>query len=139
MYLNAHFKHFLYYKLTNNFVLNVLSNQLIESKDIVGIMYVIILLWASLFPFYLFCHFGGNITEKFEDIGDFVYQLEWYRLPLDIQQDLETMIAISQKKIYMRGYGDTRTTHSVFKKVYCYNMNEFWVFRIIIFITYKHS
>lgn len=110
------------YKLTNTFVLNAwrihsFSKQLIESKDILGIIKVIIWMWGSLFPFFLFCHFGGNITAKFENIGDSVYQLEWYRLSLGMQKDLKTVIAISQKGIFMRGYGDMRTTQSVFKKV----------------------
>ena len=82
-----------------------------------GILQVGIAVFGSLFPFFLFCHFGGKITQHFEDIGNAVYQMEWYRLPLDMQKDLQIVIALAQKPIYMRGYGDTRTTHSVFKKV----------------------
>ena len=91
--------------------------QLTETGDFVGCLQVAIAVLMAMFPFFLFCHFGGNITQQFEDIGDAVYQLEWYRLPLDMQKDIRMMIALAQKRIYMRGYSDTRTTHSVFKKV----------------------
>lgn len=76
---------------------------------------------CSAFPFCLFCHFGGKMTQRFEDVGNAVYQLLWYRLPLNMQNDLRMMILLSQKNIYVRGYGDTRSTHSVFKKTkrYC--------------------
>lgn len=82
-----------------------------------SIVQIIIVLIGPMCPFYLFCYFGGNITHQFEDIGNAIYQLDWYKLPLDMQKDLQIVIALAQKRIYMRGYGDTRTTHSVFKKV----------------------
>lgn len=72
---------------------------------------------ASLFPFYLFCHFGGEITDQFQSVGDAAYQIEWYRLPVELQKDLGVVVALGQKRIYMRGYADTCTTHSAFKKV----------------------
>ena len=81
------------------------------------ILHMGIIVVFSLFSFFLFCHYGGKITQQFEEIGDAVYQLEWYRLPVKMQNDLRIMIALSQKRVYMRGYGDTRTTYSVFKKV----------------------
>lgn len=80
-------------------------------------MQITIIVLTSLLPFFLFCHFGGEITEQFEGIGNEVYQLDWYRLPLDMQKDLGIIIALAQKRIYMRGYGDTRTTYSVLNKV----------------------
>lgn len=83
----------------------------------VSIVRIVVLVLVSMIPFFLFCHFGGNITSRFEDIGDAIYQLEWYELPLDMQRDLKLIIVLSQKRIFMRGYGDIRTTHSVFNKV----------------------
>ena len=82
-----------------------------------GILQIAMAVFVSMFPFLLFCHFGGKFTQQFEDIGDTAYQLEWYRLPLDLQKDIRIVIAAAQKPIYMRGYGDTRSTYSVVKKV----------------------
>lgn len=65
----------------------------------------------------MFCHFCGNVTDRFENVSDAIYNLQWYDLPLEMQKDLQIMMAVAQKRIYIRGYGDTRSTHSVFKKV----------------------
>ena len=99
--------------------------QLTKTGDIIGILQITMALLGSLFPFYLFCHFGGNITQQFEEIGDAAYQLEWYRLPLDLQKDIGIVITLAQKPIYMRGYGNTRSTYSVFKKVRNQNIKNF--------------
>lgn len=88
-----------------------------QTADTVEILQIGLQVIASMFPIFLFCHFGGKITEQFEEIGNAAYQLEWYRLPLDMQKHLQIVIALAQKPIYIRGFGDTRTTHSVFKKV----------------------
>ncbi|XP_055304930.1 uncharacterized protein LOC129569791 [Sitodiplosis mosellana] len=102
-------------------------NDLTKTGDFVGILQGGVSVLISLFPFFLFCHFGGEITQQFDDIGNAVYQLEWYRLPLDMQKDLQIVIALAQERIYMRGYGDTRTTHSVFKKIL---KNKFYYFMV---------
>lgn len=94
-----------------------LTKQIIETGDMVSILRTLMLAFATLIPFFLFCYFGGNITTRFEDIDNATYQLQWYNLPLDMQKDLLPLIALSQKRIYMRGYGNTRSTQSVFKKV----------------------
>lgn len=92
-------------------------DQIIESGDIIGIIQTVLLVFVSLFPFFVFCHFGGNLTYQFENVGDNLYQLEWYEYPMEVQKRLPIIIASTQKSIYMRGYGDTRSTYSVFKKV----------------------
>lgn len=83
----------------------------------------ILLIFGSLFPFFLFCHFGGKVTQRFEDIGYAIYQLEWYRCPSDMQKKFPIVISLAQKRIFMRGYGDTCTTHSIFKKVSIFTVN----------------
>ena len=91
--------------------------QLTKTGNIVGIIHIGLIVLSTMVPFFLFCHYGGKITQQFEEIGDAAYQLEWYRLPLKMQNDLRIVVALTQKRIYMRGFGDTRTTHAVFKKV----------------------
>lgn len=66
---------------------------------------------------YLYCHFGDQVTQRFEDIGDAVYQIDWYALPLDMQKNLPMVIALTQKRVFVRGFADTRSTREVFKKV----------------------
>lgn len=66
---------------------------------------------------YAFCEIGETITNRFEALGDKVYQLNWYTLPLSMQKDLVRVIAISQKRVFVRGYLDIQSSRQVFKKV----------------------
>lgn len=67
---------------------------------------------------YMFCHFGSQVTHRFEDVADAIYQLEWYRLPLDSQKHLPMMLAMAQKKIYLRAFGrNIHCSRGVFAKV----------------------
>lgn len=66
---------------------------------------------------YLFCHFGDRVTQDFEAIADEIYHLYWYMLPLDIRKRLPIGIAMAQKRVYVRGFADTRSTREVFMKV----------------------
>lgn len=84
---------------------------------VVDIVQISIMIFCYMALLLIICHFGGNITKQFEEVGDVGFQLSWYNLPLDIQKDLLLIIYLAQKQIYLRGFGDTRTTHTVFKKV----------------------
>lgn len=66
---------------------------------------------------YLFCYFGDQVTQRFEDVGDSVYELSWYLLPLDMQKRLPMVIALTQRRVFVRGFADTRSTREVFRKV----------------------
>lgn len=46
----------------------------------------------------MFCYFGTEVTQRFEDVADAVYQLEWYHLPLDIHKNLPLILALTHKK-----------------------------------------
>lgn len=71
---------------------------------------------------YAFCHFGNEATESYKNVGIFINQLDWYEYPLKMQKDLQLMIAVSQNNIYIQGFGNTRCTREMFKKVL--NLNE---------------
>lgn len=82
--------------------------------------------WLVHLPvLYVFCDIGEHVTQRFEGLGDQVYQLDWHTLPLDMQRDLAIVIALAQKRIYVRGYADTRSTRKVFKKVPYYLRSAF--------------
>lgn len=66
---------------------------------------------------FLFCHSGTQVTERFHGIGEEVYGLTWYVLPLNLQQDIPVIIALSNKEIYLRGLGGYHYTNETFKKV----------------------
>lgn len=66
---------------------------------------------------YLFCHFGNLVTQRFEDVGSQISQLAWYKLPLRSQKDYILILALTQKKVYINGFGNARCTREVFMKV----------------------
>lgn len=113
--------------------------QILASGDVIGIIQVVILIFGALCPFFLLCHFGGNVTNRFEKVGDDVYQLEWYNLPIEMQKQLPIIMASAQKPIYIRGYGDTRSTYFVFKKVFRivfknnFQVNRFYMISPVFF------
>ena len=82
-----------------------------------------------LYIFFLFCTFGDCITQRFVDIGNEFYKLNWYNLPLGEQKNLPKMIALSQKCIYLRGFADTRCTHETFIKTMKTTFSYFMVLR----------
>lgn len=67
---------------------------------------------------FAFCHFGNKATESFLNLSIFIYRLDWYEFPPKMQKDLQLMIAISQENIYIQGFGNTRCTREMFKKVH---------------------
>lgn len=74
--------------------------------------------WVDFFLLYIFCDFGTQVTQRFEDIANDVYNLQWYLLSLDMQMNLLTMITLGQKNVYIRGSGGIRCTRDTFKQVY---------------------
>lgn len=70
-----------------------------------------------IFWLYLFCHFGDAVTQRFDQLGDEMYQVSWYLLSLHLQNDWPMMIALGQKKVYVQGYGSAFCTRELFMKV----------------------
>lgn len=58
-----------------------------------------------------------NVMQRNLDIGDAVYQLNWYVLPLHLQKKLSTIIEITQKNIYIRGFAGFNCTCNIFSQV----------------------
>lgn len=77
-----------------------------------GISFVVDMIWL-----FCCCHFGFQVTERFDNIKDTVYQLQWYTYPTNIQKDLQLIIASSQRSIHIEGFCNTRCTRDKFTKV----------------------
>lgn len=98
--------------------------QLSRVGDVVGIIRVGIIAIFTVPALYGICNFGDQVTQRFEDVGDAIYQLTWYELPPDLRKYIPTMISIAQKGVYVHGYGDIRTTRQIFKKVCIETLNR---------------
>lgn len=91
--------------------------QLLTAKDYIGIVQILIPTSTNLCCLYVFCHFGNKVTQNFLNITDDIYATSWYEFPLEMQKNFPMIIALSQKSIYLRGFGDSRCTLEVFMKV----------------------
>lgn len=82
-----------------------------------NILQPLIDMFWTLLPPYFFCHIGNNVTQRFEDVGTRIYDLSWYMLPASMRKKLPLVIAVAQKNIFIRGFGNIHFTHEVFRKV----------------------
>ena len=92
-------------------------------------MQLLVPILTAVFWLYLFCYFGNHVTQRFEDVADIVYQLDWYMLPLDLQSNLPIFIALAQKKVVLRGLGGTQCTFEIFKQIMKNTFSYFMVLR----------
>lgn len=81
------------------FLISFLASQLMAVGDYVNILRALLPTSGALFWFFLFCHFGNRITQRFDGIGDKLYMMAWYNLPLDQQKALPMIRAT--KNIYL--------------------------------------
>lgn len=72
---------------------------------------------AALSSVYFLCEIGDNVTQRYENISRSVYQLNWYMLPLNIQSSLPTILAMTEKSIYIRGFARFHCTRTIFSQV----------------------
>lgn len=91
--------------------------QLLKNGTYSGLPQMISTLSFVILLLFLFCHSGTQVTERFHGIGEEVYALEWYVLPLNLQRNIPMIIALSNNEIYLRGLGGYHYTHETFKKV----------------------
>lgn len=66
---------------------------------------------------YFFCYFGSHLTQQFFSFSEATYQLDWYMLPLDLQKHLPTALSLTQKRIFLQGYGGIGCTLEIFLMV----------------------
>lgn len=112
-------------------------SQLIMEGDIMGLVQIIIILISHTLSQYLFCHFGDRVTQRFEEIGDALYNISWYLLPPKVQKHLPVAIANAQKRVYVQGCADIRSNKELFRKVgfsLAQQMNRFELIVFAIFL-----
>lgn len=88
-----------------------------EARNLAGILQTVIYALTTVSSLYLFCHFGNQVTHRYEDVEFAAYQLTWYRIPLDRRKDLIMMIAFAQRGVYIQGFASACCTREVFLRV----------------------
>lgn len=115
------------------FGLWTLFKQDIDVKDALSIFRSIIRLSGWIVGFYFICHFGGEVTSRFQDIVYSIYDCPWYSMPLKIRKYFPLMIAATQQPIYLNGCFNIRCIQETFQKVPSNNFYfkcNFFKFRI---------
>lgn len=81
---------------------------------------IIMLLFVVVYIVFL-CLVGDTATTRFEDINTTLWSCSLTQFPLHIQKTLPTILAATQKPIYMKGFMNVRCTREVLKVVCNWN------------------
>lgn len=63
------------------------------------------------------CEMGERLINEYEDIEFVICQLDWYLLPLEIQQMLTTIIINAQHPVTIECFGSTNVNRESFMQV----------------------
>lgn len=70
-----------------------------------SICVLLIVVSVGLGNLFLFCFFGTLGTESFERMADYLYESNWFEMPIRLQKNIIMMIQNAQKPIYYHGFG----------------------------------
>lgn len=99
---------------------------------------IILLNCMSLFHFnticYIYCYFSETITANSFKIGDYAYDLLWYKMWLKQQKAIMMIIGRSQKRFRLTGLGLIDCSMETFLTVFTFQLYNFdnYYLRIII-------
>lgn len=68
---------------------------------------------------FFFCDCGERVSNEFDKINNEIWQNDWYTYPIAVQRMLPIVIAGSQQKVAVHGFGNLALTRESFKTVNC--------------------
>lgn len=63
------------------------------------------------------CEIGQRLTAEFDDIGETIDKLKWYKLPIECQRLLPTIMITAQQELAIECFGSIRCVRASFKSV----------------------
>lgn len=66
---------------------------------------------------FVLCHYGERVTIEYEKINISIYRMCWYSMPIGVRKKLPTMMAMSQRPVYLKGFATIQCTHEFFANV----------------------
>ena len=72
-------------------------------------------IWAFCMVFFA-CEIGQRFSNAYEDIDSVIIQIDWYLLPMKIQQMLPTIMINSQQPFEVKCFGSSTCSRETFKK-----------------------
>lgn len=114
-----------------SFKVDVNSNPFEMINALVLVILTFMVLW-------IFCFYGGMVTEQFDSFKDHHCQCDWYLYPIEVQQSLVILLANAQKPAHIRGFGNVVCARDTFQKVVFWLNSFFFLFQIIFNFIYFH-
>lgn len=88
-----------------------------EDENFANIPRYIMAVLALVLWLYVFCEFGQQTTQCFDDLHGTVFGMDWYLLPIEMQKTIPMIISMAQKEVHIQGFGNFHSTREVFMKV----------------------
>lgn len=60
---------------------------------------------VAIFSLLPYCYFASRITFKIQNMSYVVFHCQWYELPVELQKNVQPIIACAQMKRTVHGYG----------------------------------
>ena len=73
--------------------------------------------FSGFIAVFVACELGQRVTNAFHVISLTIEEMNWYLLPIEIQQILPTIIARSQDPVTLECFGSIKLSREVFKQV----------------------
>lgn len=71
----------------------------------------------SFVAMFFTCEMGQKVNNQYGDLSDEIYMCDWYLLPNGLQQMFIMVMKITQKSVFIRGFGNMECTRDSFKGV----------------------
>lgn len=78
---------------------------------------IMIIFWAFATVF-LYCEFGDNVSSRFDEINDAIYESNWHSLPVYTQKAVPIIMIAAQERVVINGFGNFPLTRDTFKLVF---------------------
>lgn len=108
--------------------------QLLNSSESVNAAHLFLFIFWSFMQLYILSHMGDILTTHLQDVGEEIYQMNWYLLPIHIQKTLPFSLMVAEEAVLIKAFGSFACTRETFSKVFFHSV-FFWFFLINSLIT----
>lgn len=91
--------------------------QAFKSGDLFDLIQVFLFASTVISWLYCFCHFGNNVTQRFEEISDELYNMAWYEMSMKMRKSWPFIIQIGQQRVFIRGVAKAHCNREIFMQV----------------------
>lgn len=85
--------------------------------DTDAVVYFTMILAIVFFWPYFYCHFATMASDRMSNIGNVVYDSNWYEFPLELQKNCILIMVQAQQNVYITGFELIRCTLLSYQRV----------------------